>query len=332
MGFSTTSSHPNVTVVEISDVTAASAGLDLFQQDAMSLQSEPLRVRRIIVRLPAVIVVYHSTNRRVRVRTRGGDGWLAYDTFGPRSGGAVEGIRVRPGMLVVAEPGTQVGFVAEPGYESIALFVRPDCLREYLSARQRQDEFHLPRQVEVVSADPALVQALFRLGKRLTTMAARTPRKFDEGRAERVAAEAELLEALLVATRTTVAVEPSGTERTRRTYTRIVDAAERHAITHAGERVQVSDLCRVADVSERTLEGAFMEVTGMSPVAYLRRLRLHRVREELLAAEPRSTRVSAAALKWGFWHFGEFSRAYKQCFGESPSVTLRSAPAGPKSR
>jgi AraC-like DNA-binding protein len=33
------------------------------------------------------------------------------------------------------------------------------------------------------------------------------------------------------------------------------------------------------------------------------------------------------ALNWGFWHFGEFSRAYKDCFGELPSVTLRRRPA-----
>lgn len=25
----------------------------------------------------------------------------------------------------------------------------------------------------------------------------------------------------------------------------------------------------------------------------------------------------------GFWHFGEFSRAYKNCFGEVPSRTLK---------
>jgi AraC-like DNA-binding protein len=226
-------------------------------------------------------------------------------------------------MMVMAEPGTQVGFVAEPGYESVALLVRPDGLREHLTARQRQVEFHLPRQVEIVNAAPALVQALFKLGKRLITTAVRWPRKFDEGRAEREAAEAELLEALLAATRTPVAIEPSGAERTRQAHSRIVDAAERLAITHAAERVRVSDLCRVADVSERTLESAFLEIMGMSPVAYLRRLRLHEVRKELLAAEPGSIRVSTVAVKWGFWHFGEFSRAYKRCFGELPSRTLR---------
>jgi len=63
------------------------------------------------------------------------------------------------------------------------------------------------------------------------------------------------------------------------------------------------------------------------PVAYLTRLRLHRVRQALLAATHGSTTVSAVALDWGFWHFGEFSRAYKGCFGELPSDTLRRKPS-----
>jgi AraC family transcriptional regulator, ethanolamine operon transcriptional activator len=90
--------------------------------------------------------------------------------------------------------------------------------------------------------------------------------------------------------------------------------------------VHISDLCRAAGVSERTLECAFKEVMGLSPITYLNRLRLHRVRAALLAAEPGSTYVSTQALVWGFWHFGEFSRAYKRCFGESPLMTLRKRP------
>ena len=85
----------------------------------------------------------------------------------------------------------------------------------------------------------------------------------------------------------------------------------------------MTDLCRAAAASERKLEYAFKEVLGLTPVAFLIRLRLHRARQSLLAAAPRSTTVAAEALNWGFWHFGEFSRAYKDCFGELPSETLR---------
>ena len=69
MGLSTASAQPAVTVVDISDLTAANAGMDLLEQDAMPLQSMPLRARRVIVRLKSATVVYHSTNLRVRTRT-----------------------------------------------------------------------------------------------------------------------------------------------------------------------------------------------------------------------------------------------------------------------
>jgi AraC family ethanolamine operon transcriptional activator len=43
----------------------------------------------------------------------------------------------------------------------------------------------------------------------------------------------------------------------------------------------------------------------------------------LLPATLATAAAAAAAVEWGFWHFGEFSRAYKECFGELPSETLR---------
>jgi transcriptional regulator GlxA family with amidase domain len=118
-------------------------------------------------------------------------------------------------------------------------------------------------------------------------------------------------------------LETRRAERTRRAHNRIVTRAEDYVLSRVGQRVHVSDLCRAAGVSERTLESAFKAVVGLSPVAYLTRLRLHRVRASLLAAAPGSTRVSTVALEWGFSHFGEFARAYKACFGERPSDTLR---------
>jgi AraC family transcriptional regulator, ethanolamine operon transcriptional activator len=79
-------------------------------------------------------------------------------------------------------------------------------------------------------------------------------------------------------------------------------------------------------VSERTLQYAFKEVMGMTPVGYLTRLRLHRVRYALRTATQAWSTVTTEALRWGFWHFGDFSHAYKDCFGELPSDTLRGKP------
>ncbi|MDQ1246892.1 MAG: AraC family transcriptional regulator, ethanolamine operon transcriptional activator, partial [Actinomycetota bacterium] len=145
--------------------------MDLIELDGMSLQSLPLQAKRVIVRLDSATIVYHFTNLRLRTRTKTQKGLLAYVTFGPRTSGTVDGLQVRPGMLVIAEPETEAGFVANPGYESVSLLVPPDDIRDHLSARQREPDFRWPRGVEVLCTDPARARDLFRMGKRLATTA-----------------------------------------------------------------------------------------------------------------------------------------------------------------
>jgi len=146
---------------------------------------------------------------------------------------------------------------------------------------------------------------------------------FDGSSKERVAAQDELLETLLATLRVADDFESTRSDRTRQAQSLIVKAAEDFAMAQSNDRLYVTDLCRMAAVSERTLEYAFKEIMGLTPITYLTRVRLHRVRQALLAAKQGTTTVSVEALNWGFWHFGEFSRAYKDCFGELPSETLR---------
>jgi AraC family ethanolamine operon transcriptional activator len=318
--------EPAVIVIEITDPTAANEGIELIEQDAVQLDPRPLRARRVIVRLDAVTVVLHTSNRRLRTSTRVQEGLLAYVTFGPKAHGTVNGLPVRPGFMLAAEPATEARFVVEAGWESITFLLSPQDVREHLAARQREHEFHVPHGVETLQGDPDGARRLFDWGKRLTTTAARQPVIFNEGKNERRAARVELLETLLPVIGVAEQLEPTRRDRTRQAHSDIVRAAEAHALSHVGEPVSVSDLCRVAGASERALEYAFREVMGLTPVAYLIRLRLHRVRQGLLAGTHASTTVTTEALNWGFWHFGEFSRAYKDCFGELPSDTLRRPP------
>ena len=81
-------------------------------------------------------------------------------------------------------------------------------------------------------------------------------------------------------------------------------------------------LARVACVSVRTLHGAFQEQLGESPMAYVRRIRLTRVRTELLRGDPTRVRVTDVALKWGFTHQSRFAQQYREAFRELPSETL----------
>jgi AraC-like DNA-binding protein len=315
--------RPAVEVVEFTDPTLSNDSIELIDQDAVQLQSAPLRVRRVIVRLEAAAVVFHSVTHRVRSRTSAREGLVAYVTFGPETRGTVNGLPIRPGLLLAAAPGSEARFVTEPDYQSVTVMLRPEDLKAHLVTRQREGEFRAPRGVETLEADVERVHGLFGWGKRLVETAARQPALFNERPESRMAARVELFETLLETLRGAQDVDAARSDRTRQAYSLIVKSAEDYALSHVGEFLQVTDLCKVAAVSERTLENAFREIMGITPVAYLIRVRLHRVRKALLSATGASTTVSAEALHWGFWHFGEFSRAYKLCFGELPSDTLR---------
>ncbi len=173
-----------------------------------------------------------------------------------------------------------------------------------------------------------MVRRLFDWGKRLVEVAARQPALFNDRKDERVAAQVEMVETLLATLGSARDFAPARREQQQRSQALVVKAAEEYALAHVEDHVYVTDLCRAAAVSERALEYAFKAVTGLTPMAYLIRLRLHRARQALLAAAPGATTVSAVALDWGFWHLGEFSRAYNGLFGELPSETLRRRPSG----
>ena len=89
----------------------------------------------------------------------------------------------------------------------------------------------------------------------------------------------------------------------------------------------VGDLCRNAGVNYRSLARGVQAEFGCSVYALLRRLRLHRARQRLLAADPLSpTTVTSIAVSLGFFDLGRFSSAYRREFGEYPSMTLATTP------
>jgi transcriptional regulator GlxA family with amidase domain len=92
--------------------------------------------------------------------------------------------------------------------------------------------------------------------------------------------------------------------------------------THADRALTPAILARVGCVSVRTLHAAFQEQLGQSPMAYVRQVRLSRVRAELLRSDPQKVRVTDVAVRWGFLHPSRFAQQYRDRFNELPSVTL----------
>lgn len=310
----------SVTVVEINDPTATGESLQFLEQDVVQLQSRPFRAQRVIVRLGDSAVLFHSTSVPVRARTRLLEGLTAFVVFGPHSVGTVNGLQLGPDRLLASSPGVELQLVVSAGYESITFLVPPEKLQWHMHGRCEHD--HLPEGVELLTPSPSATRELFCWGRRLIDLAMRQPEWFDL-RPTQTAAQAELLETLLATLHSSTPGQSTSGALTRINYSEIVQMAEDYVLAHAEERFHLTDLCRATGVSERTLQYAFKEVMSMTPVAYLTQLRLHRARQSLRSASHGTTTVSAEALRYGFWHFGDFTRAYKKCFGELPSETLR---------
>jgi AraC-like DNA-binding protein len=101
-----------------------------------------------------------------------------------------------------------------------------------------------------------------------------------------------------------------------------VRRVERYIEEHASDRISLSDLVEVAGVSARTLQTSFIRFRNMSPMSYLRRIRLDLAYNELARPGNRRISVSEVAYVLGLGHLGRFARDYKLRFGETPSQTL----------
>lgn len=85
----------------------------------------------------------------------------------------------------------------------------------------------------------------------------------------------------------------------------------------------VPKLCQVANVSQRTLEYAFKEEFGLTPLGFLRLRQFHYVRYDLMAAYSSQSTIAEMARRNGFFQLGRFASDYRNLFGERPSQTLQ---------
>lgn len=96
--------------------------------------------------------------------------------------------------------------------------------------------------------------------------------------------------------------------------------AQAYMTHHLGERLPVAMVASHCGLSVRRLQALFQDECGQSPLQWMRTQRLQAARQALSQAGDAS-KVSETAARFGFTHQGEFSRAYRQAFGETPQQT-----------
>jgi AraC-like DNA-binding protein len=100
-------------------------------------------------------------------------------------------------------------------------------------------------------------------------------------------------------------------------------SADRFILEHIGETVPIARLAKLCGVSQRTLEKAFTDLRGLTPVAHIRNLRLDHARRAL---DETGASVAQVAARFGFRSSTTFALEYRKRFGTAPSRTKRTTP------
>lgn len=109
-----------------------------------------------------------------------------------------------------------------------------------------------------------------------------------------------------------------------------VRRAEMFITANALEPLTLEEIATAANVPPRTLLAGFRRFRQISPMRFLRQVRLQAARATLLEGGC-GTSVTAAAMDAGFGHLGRFAQLYARQFGEKPSQTLERARRGTRS-
>lgn len=84
--------------------------------------------------------------------------------------------------------------------------------------------------------------------------------------------------------------------------------------------ISMDELAANAYMSPSTFRQHFRAMTGVSPLQYLKKLRLQEARQQMLS---KNLDASSAALRVGYESASQFSREYSREFGESPQRDIK---------
>ncbi len=102
-----------------------------------------------------------------------------------------------------------------------------------------------------------------------------------------------------------------------------VRKAQAFVRSHLHEDINLGSISTAAGVCPRSLQKAFSQECGCSPMQFVARSRLEQVRQELEQGSTANTKIIDVMMSYGFTEGGKFARDYHQLYGEKPSETLK---------
>lgn len=103
---------------------------------------------------------------------------------------------------------------------------------------------------------------------------------------------------------------------------RIVARARAFIHANLDRPLSIEKIASAAATSHRTLHRAFQTVLDETPYSYVQKLRLHRIRHDLISEAEAACTITIAAHRWNVGEMGRLAGWYRDLFGELPSQTL----------
>jgi len=307
--------------VHAGDVDALASAQPDWRLEYQQLSAGRFSGRLQHVQLPGLRLVREDSDRALRQRGDLGTGGCGFAMPLALSGPAIfDGQRVG-GDAVMVGRSDALDLCTPTRFSMIAAVIDADLLqRLWARLHDRPASEWLERQI-VVAAQPGAAEALRALHLRALA-ALCSPDTAPRDATGLLQWRDELLMAWLEALPVQADASALPTLAARK---RLVDRACALMLAHTDEPLSMLEVCRRVGASRRKLNYCFQDVLGSSPVRYLRAVRLNGVRRELHAS---AGAVHDVAVRWGFWHLGQFAADYRRQFGELPSATLKAARAG----
>ena len=220
--------------------------------------------------------------------------------------------------IVVFKPGSEIDCVSRPGFENFTLSYPEEYLNELCA------NLSLPEIKKLANGNETFECSMLELsesrqGLLLIIDSLKNSSSAINNSSLIYTMDVELPEQILLTLARSVPLTSSPLPARNRAIKQI----KQYLAEYPNEPVTVNQLCKIARVSIRTLQYAFLEHYGVTPKTYLTIFRLSSVRRELWHSDPDCTKVNDVANLWGFWHMGQFAADYRKLFGELPSETLK---------
>ncbi|MCA1323959.1 helix-turn-helix domain-containing protein [Herbaspirillum seropedicae] len=235
------------------------------------------------------------------------------------SGMRINGRQVTPELMMTRPGGCDFELLTPDHHEIFGIVVQRDALIASAAQLGCQVDWDALGSAELIKAGADGLDECRRSIDQLLHLAGARPGAADALHLQQQAVLVSLL-ALLDGGDIETAASASFLRRRR-----IVNDARAHALQLQDQPVSVPMLCEALHVSRRTLQYCFEDVLGISPMTYLRSVRLNGVRRALHDSARNAhgpAAIGDLAAAWGFGNFSQFSCDYKKLFGETPSATL----------